>query len=141
MEADTRVNQPPNPRHKMAQSTTAAPMATSSVSGIKSVSTVGQEPSPQIEINILEPSDSETEGASLESNGKHTCTELESDKLCVVREDTATVKILEVKCPDIARTEGRKSAPALSVDHQSQVKADNAIRMKRSSSYSKIHTR
>ena len=141
MEADTRVNQPLNPHHKMAQSKTAAPMATSGVSGIKSISTVGQEPSPQIKINITEPSDSETEGASLEFNGKHTCTELESDELRMVREDTATVKMLEVKCPDIVRTERRKSALALSVDRQSQIKADNVTRMRRSSSYSKVHTR
>ena len=141
MKADTRVNKPSTPRHKMVQSTTAAPMTTSGVSSIKSVLTGGQEPSPQIEINILEPSDSETEGASLEFNGKHTCTELESDELRMVREDTATVKMLEVKPPDIVRTERRKSAPALSVDRQSQVKAGTATRMKRSSSHSKIHTR
>ena len=149
-EIDTRVSRPSNPTRKMAQSVTAAAaMVTSDVCIVESASTVGQELSPQININILEPSDSkssiETEGASLDVNREHTCRILESDELQVVREDT--VKMLEVKYPDIVRTERRKSAPPLPVDRESQVKANNADHprrkstMEKSSSLSRLYKR
>lgn len=149
----TRVNRLCNPTRKMAQSVTAAAMIAPDVSSInKSASIVSQEIlSPQIDINILEPSDSksnsETEGAtcSLDVDREHTCTILESDELQVVREDT--VKMLEVKYPDIVRTERRKSAPPLPVDRECQVKANNAetsrrkSTMEKSSSLSRLYKR
>ena len=148
-EINARVNQLSNPTRKMAQSVTAAAMVTSGVCTVESASTVGQELNPQINISILEPSDSksniETEGASVDVNGEHTCRILEGNELQVVREDT--VKMLEVKYPDIVRTERRKSAPPLPVDRESQVKANSADHprrkstMEKSSSLSKLYKR
>ncbi len=148
---DARVNRP---SRKMAQSVTAAAMVTSDVCTVKPASNVHVDQellSPQIDINILEPSDSksnsETEGAtcSLDDNREHTCTILESNELQIVREDT--VKMLEVKYPDIVRTERRKSAPPLPVDRECQVKANNSdpsrrkSTMEKSSSLSRLYKR
>ena len=134
------VNQQSSPPYKTGQSITI------DTSG-QSASDVGQELCPQINISILEPSDSEeTEGTGLEFNGEHAqCTILESSELQVVREDT--VKMLEVKYPDIVRTERRKSAPPLPVDRESQVKANKADHsrrkstMEKSSSLSRLYKR
>lgn len=149
-EIDVRVNRPSNPARKMAQSVAAA--AAMTAPDIKSASMVGQEllSPPHIDIHILEPCDSKSnieseEGASLDVNREHTCTILESDELQVVREDT--VKMLEVKYPDIVRTERRKSAPPLPVDRECQVKANNddhprrKSTMEKSSSLSRLYKR
>ena len=147
---NTRINRPSNPTRKMAQSVTAAAMVTADACTVKSASTGGQElSSPQIDINILEPPDSksnvESEGASLDVNREHTCMILGSDELQVVREDT--VKMLEVKYPDIMRTERRKSAPPLPVDRECHVKVSNAEHprrkstMEKSSSLSRLYKR
>lgn len=137
-----RINRLSNPRppRKTGQSMTV------DTAGV-SPSNVCQELSPQINISILEPSDSEeTEGTGLEFNRGHTqCTILESSELQVVQEDT--VKMLEVKYPDIVRTERRKSAPPLPVDRESQVKANKAdysrrkSTMEKSSSLSRLYKR
>lgn len=82
-----------------------------------------------ININILEPSDSESNietlsilDSSSEPNSRNDTVFLESSPPLASSRDS-TLKKLTVHYPEVVRTERRKSAPPIPVDHESQVKA------------------